>query len=754
MKVSNERAEKPIIWGKEFLREFAIKILESSHDIIVVTDEKGYITYLNPSAEKLCGYKAEELIGKPLSFLYKNPEELFKSIERIKEKGVDDPYEAAIIDRSGQERILLVSRTPLKDDNGRLIGFVSNSRDITEEKLARDELIEMKEFAEQILSSAHDIISVSDLDGLVLYINKAGEEILGYKKEEMLGKDISQFYQDPELNKKRLEYIKSTGKSVSYEATVIDKFGEKHVLSVNKAPLKNSTGEIIGFVAVSRDITKRIKAEEKVQELHEIFCQTSSSLLEPYLIKKSVKEIISPNPVFCKIYEKIPRVVDKIIRNDVPFLPVVDDFQRVVGTISLKDMAKGRLLLMDGWREKCAGDFMRKDIVIISPDSLFFDALTRMVQEKIEGLIVQDGDFLVGIVTFSDLFKYQGTSIFNLIDSIEAEEDIENFIQYRAHINHLIQTLLTEGALASQLCNIITEFNDRITQKIIKIIEDDMGHPPVPYAWLGLGSEGRREQTLLTDQDNAILIDRNSSSDDVKEYFRLFTKRVVDALFKSGYPYCKGGIMASEPTWQGEPSIWMRRIKRWIDEPTNDHIIYLTTFADLRLIHGSIELFETFKAKFLQIVRYDPRTLRFLAEAALRQSPPLTLFKGFLVKKSGPHKGKIDLKNQGSQMIINLVRVLSLHAGVMKTNTWTRIAEIYERGLISQNEKESISQALDFLVRLRLKNNLIAIKEKREPDNFVDPNTLPLWHQKMLKESFEIVSELIKKTRKIFWWIN
>ena len=736
------------------LQEFSEAILDSAHDLISVTDTEGRFTFVNRSWREATGYTSEEAVGRHVSSVYKDPHYSDWLLAEVERSGQVHSYEAVILDKWGQERYLSVNKGPLRDKNGQVTGYVAVSRDLTKRREAIETLRHVQHFLEQILNSAHDIIAATDMDGVITYFNQAAVEVTGFSQAEAIGRNISEMYQDPDFSERQIDLVQKTGSVNSYEAVILDKQGREHTFWVNKAPLKDANGEPIGYVSVSRDITERKKAEEKVQELSRILSLDSSRRVEPHLLSKRVSDLMNCNPVTCRSNERIGHTLKKLIDNDVPLIPVLDALERVMGTISLKDLAAVRLFGEQDWRQKTAGDFVNRRFTSIHKDALFFDALTIMVRNRADTLIVEEGGFLVGVVNYNDILKFQGLGVLNIVDHIERQERIEGLAEIRPHVNRFVDTLLSEGALPSQVCNIITEFNDKITRRTLDMVIREIGDPPAPFAWMGLGSEGRKEQTLVTDQDNALVIGGTEPlPESVLQYFQTLADRVVKGLAQCGFPLCPGGMMANKPRWSGTPEAWINRIKQWIEEPTDQNLLAFTTFADFRILYGDESLFRNFRQSFMMLFRENPRSLTYMAEAALRQTPPLNLFRQFVVEKSGTRKGTLNIKNQGTLMIINLARVFALMNGVSETNTWERVLALKDRGVFSDQEAESVMEAFNHMVGLRLKNMVAAIREEREPNNYLDPDSLSPWSQKMLKQAYDMVSSLHKKGKEIFWWI-
>jgi CBS domain-containing protein len=311
--------------------------------------------------------------------------------------------------------------------------------------------------------------------------------------------------------------------------------------------------------------------------------------------------------------------------------------------------------------------------------------------------------------------------------------------------------MLRQGGPVKQLVALVTGLNDRLTLRMLELIEKEMenkgfGKPPAPYGWLAFGSEGRMEQTLHTDQDNALFFSNPSDRDEAecKTWFLRFSEQVVDALVRSGIPPCPGGIMASNPKWCQTEDHWRDSFLTWITKPNPDTLLMASIFFDFRPIYAGTEFPHILRDLLLKAIRKHRLFIRFMAKIALSNRPPLSLLKRFVVEKSGEHKNKFDLKMRGLTPVVDAARVLSLDLGIKTQNTLDRLAEINQRGVIDNDFYADLRETYDFIVYLQISRHLDALAKGEEPNNFIDPGSLNSLQRKMLKESFAVINRLQK----------
>jgi CBS domain-containing protein len=301
------------------------------------------------------------------------------------------------------------------------------------------------------------------------------------------------------------------------------------------------------------------------------------------------------------------------------------------------------------------------------------------------------------------------------------------------------------------MCELVTSLNDHLTQKIILLAEKEMiqegwGPPPVPYSWVALGSEGRREQTLVTDQDNAIVfLDGDlESGKEAQDYFLKLAEKVVSGLERSGFPRCKGGMMAVNPQWCQPYRVWKDYFKNWIlrSDVSPMQVMIHSIFLDLRCLYGEKEFVKSLIDFISDCLRQPGPFLRDLAENAIYNRPPLGFFKKLVVEKTGEHKNQLNLKNRGLTPLVEAVRVLALDKGIFETNTLDRISILLEKGVFSQEEAGVLKEAFNVLMLLRLRHHANVINQGKNPDNFINPDELSLIQRTMLKEAFKAIDQL------------
>jgi CBS domain-containing protein len=292
----------------------------------------------------------------------------------------------------------------------------------------------------------------------------------------------------------------------------------------------------------------------------------------------------------------------------------------------------------------------------------------------------------------------------------------------------------------------ITVINDRIVERVLSLLCEETGPAPYPFCWITFGSEGRKEQTFKTDQDNALIYETPPEDWDAikqgKLFFRRFGNKAIEYLEKCGYPLCPGQMMASNPRWRKPYAVWRNYFDKWIAAPEPQEVLHATIFFDFRPVFGDIRLGDDLRRHLTREAPHKGIFLMHLAKECLTGRPPLTFFRNFIVEKDGEHKNRLDLKTRGLVPFVNFARLLSLKHGVQETNTLGRLSALAEGDCIPRELYNDTRDAYEFQMQLRLVHQLRMIESKRQPDNYIDPTELSDLEKQTLREAFAVVGRI------------
>ncbi|WP_437919810.1 DUF294 nucleotidyltransferase-like domain-containing protein [Sphingobacterium sp. LRF_L2] len=476
------------------------------------------------------------------------------------------------------------------------------------------------------------------------------------------------------------------------------------------------------------------------------FVKTPASFEESYiaaeqLYSRKIDGIIYKDIVYS--YESTPiyEVATHMATNKVSCLFVKDTQDHIIGyvtDITLRDNVIAQRVDPD----KPIGSVMDNPIMSISHQAYLYEAVLMMFSTKTRYLLVEKDGKYVGFLSRNRLLSEQGQSPLVFIQSVKLAETTDELRQKWNYVPEIIKQLLGRGINAEITNQVITTIADTIAVKVIEKVIREMGEPPAKFVFMVTGSEGRKEQTLKTDQDNAIIYEdkANEHREMVRAYFLSFATKVSDYLNDIGFVYCKGGYMASNPDWTHSLSHWKRNYKKWIEETIPENAIKFSTFFDCRFLYGDRTIIEQLK-EFLEVELQRPndRFFAFIAKNALQYEPPLTFFNNIKTETIGKSE-VFNIKNAMTP-IVDLVRVYALKKRVYQENTGERLKKLMEMEVFTPEQYQELYQSYYYLMALRLENQANQIlTEKLEPNNYIRIDKLTKIEKATLKEIFKTIN--------------
>jgi CBS domain-containing protein len=367
-------------------------------------------------------------------------------------------------------------------------------------------------------------------------------------------------------------------------------------------------------------------------------------------------------------------------------------------------------------------EVMNAPLITVREDEFLFEALYLMSKNSIHRVgVVDAGGRLVGIITDSDILRLQTRSPQQLVRDIEEAGSIDDLKELHARVEGLVLHLVGTGVSTRDLGRLIAHLNDRILLRLIALLRANRFRTmPDGFAFVVLGSEGRREQTLTTDQDNAIIYADDLAPDQVA-VIEEFSRELIDGLIAIGVPPCPGGIMAKNAEWRRSLSGWKEALSQWLGSPTSEHILAGSMFFDLRTLYGDPSLEKELKEHILKRLQFEPMFLRYAAANVMRFKTPLGWFGHFRVETKGEHIGQLDVKKAGIFALTEGIKVLALEAGFMAGGTYERLAALVADGVFDRARADDLETSFNTLVYFRLRSQVTALREERTPNNFIDP---------------------------------
>ncbi len=384
---------------------------------------------------------------------------------------------------------------------------------------------------------------------------------------------------------------------------------------------------------------------------------------------------------------------------------------------------------------------MSQPVVTVDEKDPCFEVVLKMLQGNIHHVAVTREGAIRGVVTNHDFMVLQGRSPLAFSEDIERQTTLEGLAPVSHKALWIIGGLLREGARAANIIRIISELNDRVVRKVLELAEREFGPPPVPYCWLALGSEGRKEQTFRTDQDNALIYAdvREAQRAKVADYFRRFAVFMRNGLIQCGFEACPANYMASNPDWCQPISQWKGYFSAWIAEPTPEAVLKSLLFFDFRPLYGDESLAWELREHLGGLLPEYPAFMGFLANMLVKNRPPIGFFGAVAVERSGEHKDGLNLKIKGVAPLVDIARFFALEKGIRQASTMERLEALRGGTTMLSDLVDELEHAFEFIALLRVHHQYRQMEDGKPIDNFIRLDTLSSLERQSLKNTFRLI---------------
>ena len=373
-------------------------------------------------------------------------------------------------------------------------------------------------------------------------------------------------------------------------------------------------------------------------------------------------------------------------------------------------------------------------------DAMAGEALLKMFAEGVHHFPVTEPDGrIIGVVTDTDLMGVGRHTPFAIRSGIERASDREEAIEASTDLPNVVVALVESSADPIAVGHVVALVLDALTQRLLEIGIQEFGDPPVPWAWLALGSAARHEQALHTDQDHALAFDPGDrSSEELDPYFAQLAEYVTAGLETAGIPRCNGDAMAVNPALRRPVQGWVEAFHRWMSDSGREGSILTSIVFDYRQVAGPLDMEPVLDGE-IRAARADAVFLRHLARRALDAPPPTGFFRNFVVEDKGEHAGTLDVKRRGITIVGNLARTYAVRAGMTNKRTIERLRVAAEAGELPASDAQDLEEAFRYLWDVRLRHQTAQVGAGKAPDDFVDPTTLGPVARRGLREAFRLI---------------
>ncbi len=419
---------------------------------------------------------------------------------------------------------------------------------------------------------------------------------------------------------------------------------------------------------------------------------------------------------------------------------------RLTGILTDQDL-RSRVLAAGRSPETALAEIRHAQLVTIQSDETVYEAMLHMLRNNVHHLPVLHRRRPVGVVHLSDIVRYETHSSLYLVSNIFNQGSVKGLKRLMPDVRAAFVRLVDDGATSPMIGQAMSSIGRSLIRRLIELAEAEIGPPPVPYCFMVNGSMARNEQSISTDQDNALIIDDAFVPEEHDAWFTELAHRVSDGLAACGYPYCKGGIMATNGKWRQPLSVWKRYFEEWITEPDPERLLHSSIFFDLDPVVGEERFVEVLQDLIARRASASPLFLAALARNALSRTPPLGFFRTFVMEKDGRHNNSINLKRRGTAPLVDVIRVHALAVGSRAQNSFERLDDITRANSLPAGQADKLRYALEFISMVRIRHQAHDLKHHHDPDNNIEPENVSEEERHNLKDAFQVLSNAQKFLR-------
>ena len=476
-------------------------------------------------------------------------------------------------------------------------------------------------------------------------------------------------------------------------------------------------------------------------------------LSQTAVFTKLVRDYMAPTPLLVSAADTCSEVVARIREHKANSALITDEQSCPLGIITEQDVCRRIAFLREP--DIPVSEVMTTPVESVQADSYLYHAIAVMRRLKLRHMpVIDHNNHSVGELQIADALSVAAAQMVDQIDRLSHPESVDGMRQTKvAQIDVALQ-LQRDKVPAPEIQTLVTNINNDLYRRIVglcraQMVADGWGQPPVEFDVIVMGSGGRGESFLFPDQDNGfILADYpDDQHDKIDRWFIELAERMTRALDETGFTYCNGYVMATNPLWRKTISQWCEQISQWVGRGSGMVLRLADIFFDFIPVYGAGQLTDRLRQHVTQTAR-EPFFLREMFKFDQEHEVALGLFNYLLKDKTpGVNQGKINLKLTGTLPLVGAVRIGALAHGIAATSTLKRIAALAGQGKLSTDEQDYLSGAFLHITNLLLRQQLRDHEHGRPVGNHVDPADMSKRERDMLKDGFNAIKTYRKNLR-------
>jgi signal-transduction protein with cAMP-binding, CBS, and nucleotidyltransferase domain/PAS domain-containing protein len=615
-----------------------------------------------------------------------------------------------------------------------LLYIVRQSMKLENSRRAAEKNLQLSRLKYKTLVESSTIGTLMLKSNRIVYANQKFVDLVGISHKDLLEKGIEELFG---LDwKSMVDSFSDPDKSLNFETKIeVAENNNEVMLSVSKVKYDTNFSYIIVVTELAK--TEVIKKYERQVEV-----ELKTALL---LMNQPIKNLLS-DYLSCDTSTSVEEAINLLNRKAESTLFIRQN-KVIIGVVSTSDLIQRSQLNKVGLSASIA-TVMTSPVVTIHKDCLLSEALFVCRSKQISSLVVLNllGN-QIGVVNYKSLLQSQYNYISNYYSEIGNAVSVNSLKNTYRKLVVVVDLLMASGAKPNHLTEFISTVADKITVKTIDLAIETEGTPPCEFCFIAMGSQGRKEQTLTTDQDNGIIIanaiDKKNGS---QEYFLNLGKKINDSLHTIGYNYCNGNFMAGNPEWNLSLQQWKKLFSSWVKSSDSQSLIDMNIFFDFRPVYGNKSLADELRLHLNTVTKNKGVFFYQLSQEIHRFKSPIGMFGKIQGEHETSNSNKIDIKKL-IMPVTSFSRLYALLASILDTNTVNRYNSLRTSEDINSEMIADILGAYEMLMDIRLKAQLIGIHSGEGPSNIFDINQLTSIEQASIKKALSVIADIITKVK-------